>query len=151
MNSIHSLASHCVAVLAFGCLDCSAAQPPAVVSSVPTRGISGGGGSYVPTFNADGRFVIFLSQANNLVTNDSPALVLDLFRYDRMTGQTILVSANVTGVGGGDADSAYASVSDDGLLVAFASAAGDLVSGDTNGIRDLFVRDLEQRTTIRIS
>lgn len=151
MNSTQSLASHCVAFLAFGCLACSAAQPAAIVSSVPTSGISGGGGSYVPTFNADGRFVILLSQANNLVTNDNTAPVLDLLRYDRMNGQTILVSANVTGIGGGDADSAYASVSADGHLVSFASAAGNLVSGDTNSIRDLFVRDLEQRTTIRVS
>ncbi len=151
MNSTHFLASHCVAMIAFGCLACFGAQLPAIVSSVPTPGISGGGGSHVPMFNADGRFVIFLSQANNLVTNDSTAPVLDLFRYDRMTGQTILVSASITGIGGGDADSAYVSVSADGRMVSFASAAGDLVSGDTNGIRDLFVRDLEQRTTVLVN
>ncbi len=151
MKSICSLASRCIAIISFGCLACSGALPPAIITSVPKPGISGGGGSYVPTFNTDGRFVVFLSQANNLVINDSTAPVLDLFRYDRMNEQTILVSANVTGIGGGDADSAYASVSADGRLVSFASAAGNLVSGDTNSIRDLFVRDLELRTTIRVS
>lgn len=126
-------------------------QPLSVVTTTSPVGITGGGGSYVATFNADGRFVIFLSQASNLVTNDSAAPVLDLFRYDRMTGQTILVSANVTGIGGGDADSAYASVSADGRMVSFASAASNLVSGDTNNFRDLFVRDVEQGTTICVS
>jgi Tol biopolymer transport system component len=43
------------------------------------------------------------------------------------------------------------SISADGRFVAFASEAGNLVPGDTNGLGDLFVRDLRAGTTRRVS
>ena len=39
----------------------------------------------------------------------------------------------------------------DGRYVAFTSAANDLVPGDTNGIPDIFVRDLHSNTTTLVS
>lgn len=45
----------------------------------------------------------------------------------------------------------HASISADGRLVAFASAAGDLVDGDRNGLSDVFVRDLDDGVATRVS
>ncbi|MDG2008523.1 MAG: hypothetical protein P8K76_01955 [Candidatus Binatia bacterium] len=42
-------------------------------------------------------------------------------------------------------------LSDDGQLVAFRSAADNLVAGDTNGQVDVFIRDLQAGTTVRVS
>jgi Tol biopolymer transport system component len=50
-----------------------------------------------------------------------------------------------------DADSRAASLSDDGNLVAFASAATNLVASDGNGSTDVFVRDRAAGRTIRVS
>lgn len=48
-------------------------------------------------------------------------------------------------------DSEFASVSDDGNLLAFESEASNLVDGDTNGEADVFVRDRAAGTTRLIS
>ncbi|GAA4108138.1 hypothetical protein GCM10022215_01580 [Nocardioides fonticola] len=61
-----------------------------------------------------------------------------------------LVSATAGG-STGNARSTDASVSRDGRWVAFSSSASDLVSGDTNGVADVFLRDLRTGTTTRIS
>ena len=51
----------------------------------------------------------------------------------------------------GDANSFSPSISDDGRYVAFRSAATNLVAGDTNGVRDVFVRDRDSGVTVRVS
>jgi Tol biopolymer transport system component len=53
----------------------------------------------------------------------------------------------------GDADSGTfgVAISADGRFVAFASAASNLVPGDTNGVSDVFVRDRITGTTERVS
>src|SRR3954454_5995226 len=51
----------------------------------------------------------------------------------------------------GDDGSFDALVSRDGRLVAFESFATNLVAGDTNSARDVFVRDLKAGTTVRAS
>jgi cold shock CspA family protein len=50
-----------------------------------------------------------------------------------------------------NADSYEAAVSDDGSVVAFRSNADNLITGDTNDWTDVFVRDIDAGTTIRIS
>jgi Tol biopolymer transport system component len=111
-------------------------------SAVPQAGISAAGGSFAPSFSADGRFVLFVSQANNLVTNDDLGLGLDVFVSDLQASKIVLVSVSTAGTGGADADAVDPSISADGRFVAFASAAGNLVLGDTNQVSDIFVRDL---------
>jgi hypothetical protein len=72
------------------------------------------------------------------VTGDTNAL-RDVFVYDRQSHLTVRVS--VSGLGAqGDGFSRYPAVSGDGSVVAFDSAATNLVSGDTNGFVDIFVR-----------
>src|SRR6266850_1815044 len=45
----------------------------------------------------------------------------------------------------------YPSISADGRYVVFPSRASNLVSGDTNGLYDIFVRDCQLGTTDRAS
>jgi Tol biopolymer transport system component len=89
-------------------------------------------------YQVDGRNVVFRSQATNLVDNDTN-LVLDVFLHDRLTGITERVSVDPAGVEGNDV-SEYCSVSADGTVIAMRSLASNLVPGDTNGVRDTFVR-----------
>ena len=114
-------------------------------------GLSGAGFSAAPLFTGDGRFVVFLSHANNLVENDDQAFFMDVFVRELETGLTTLVSGNTSGIGGGNADSGAPSASASGRWIAFESAATDLVSGDTNGVSDIFVRDLETGVTVLAS
>ena len=109
--------------------------------------LSAAGGSFAPSFSADGRCVVFLSLANNLVTNDERAPFLNVFIRNRLVRITQLVSVNGSGTGGGNADANFASVSGDGQRVVFASAASNLVNTDTNGLSDIFLRDLAANTT----
>jgi Tol biopolymer transport system component len=96
----------------------------------------------------DGRIVVFDSDASTLVAGDENSS-RDVFAHDRATGTTELVSVGVSGPADGESGSAV--VSGDGRHVAFSSDATDLVVGDTNGSRDVFVRDLWTGVTERVS
>jgi len=100
---------------------------------------NGNEGAFQPvSISADGRFVAFQSLASNLVPNDTNA-TSDIFVHDQATGATTRVSVDASGAEG-NGDSVFASISADGRFVAFGSSASNLVSGDTNGIADVFVR-----------
>jgi Tol biopolymer transport system component len=122
---------------------------PASVSGVWVA--SGSGGSFAPVFSLDGRFVAFVSHANNLVTNDDLGLHLDVFVRDLVEHCTALVSVNSSGVGGGDGNSNLPSVSSDGRFIAFESVASNLAGPDTNRVLDVFVRDMAAGTTRLVS
>lgn len=127
------------------------AEPNGIISTVGLTNLAGGAASFGASFSADGRHVVFLSQANNLVTNDSMTPYLDVFLRDLVASNTTLISVSSSGTGGGNADSAYPSVSSNGQFVAFASAADNLVAGDTNGASDVFVRDVAAQQTSLVS
>jgi Tol biopolymer transport system component len=86
--------------------------------------------------SADGRYVVFASYAS-LVTNDTNG-VTDIYVHDQQTSQTARLSVDINGnqVQG---YSWFPSISADGHYVVFASWAEDLVLGDTNRERDIFV------------
>lgn len=111
-------------------------------------GVPADGSSTESEISGDGRYVVFASEATNLVAGDTNG-VQDVFRHDLVTGETVLVSA----APGGNADGASGSpsVSRDGRFVAFASRATDLVVGDTNGSPDVFLRDMGTGRTTRVS
>ncbi len=122
--------------------------------SVNSSGAQGSGGfltfgSLRPSISADGRYVAFDSDATNLVagdTNDST----DVFVRDRQMGTTERVSIDSIGAEGiGFSESP--SISADGRYVAFHSIASTLVSGDSNGTGDVFVRDRQSSTTELVS
>lgn len=117
--------------------------------SVGPVGYVGYGPSGEPTVNDDGRFIAFSSAADHLVEGDDNGSV-DVFLRDREDGITVLLSQTPDGaVGGGD--STEPSISADARLVAFTSAAPDLIVADDNGRNDVFVRDTITRETIRVS
>jgi Tol biopolymer transport system component len=99
--------------------------------------------------SADGRYVAFHSEATNLVAGDTNGSE-DVFVRDRVTGTTERVSI-ATGGAEGNGHSSAESISADGRFVAFESQASNLVSGDTNGQADIFVRDRQTGTTERVS
>jgi hypothetical protein len=98
--------------------------------------------------NADGRFVAFASLAPDLVTNDTNR-GWDVFVRDLRDRTNILVSTTTNGMAAGH--SRLPRISGDGRYVTFLSGANDLVSGDSNGADDVFVRDLESGTTTLVS
>jgi Tol biopolymer transport system component len=99
--------------------------------------------------SADGSRIVFDSRADNLDPNDANAF-LDVYVRDRLTGQTTLVSANGAGVAG-NGDSADPMISADGNFVAYRSSSTNLVSGDTNGVDDIFVTGRLTGVTERVS
>lgn len=115
--------------------------------SVDSAGVPANAGATNGVLSADGRYVVFQSSATNLVTGASGAQV---YRHDRMTGATVLASVATTGNAGNNV-SRDPSVSADGRYVAFASFASDLVAGDTNGMSDVFVRDMQLGATKLVS
>lgn len=99
--------------------------------------------------SGDGRYVVFMSEARNLVPGDT-GLALDLFVRDRSAGTTERLSV---GMGGAEANgqSNYPTITPDGRYVVFTSFADNLVPGDTNSTGDIFVADRNTGTIRRVS
>ncbi len=117
--------------------------------SVASDGTEGNSSSRGVSISGDGRFVAFTSNATNLVFGDNNSFV-DIFVRDRLLATTQLVSVDSAGLQGDGLCSAP-SISGDGKIVAFASRSTNLVPGDTNGLGDVFVRDLARGLTERVS
>jgi Tol biopolymer transport system component len=124
------------------------------LASVDSAGIQGNGVSNFPSISGDGRYVAFVSDADNLlgVGNDNNVST-DVFVHDRDADgngtydepggiSTVRVSVDLDGVEGND-DSNSPSMSADGKSVTFKSDATNLVAGDTNLAPDIFVDDLQ--------
>jgi Tol biopolymer transport system component len=107
--------------------------------SVGVGGAPANSYSESPAISGDGRFVAFGSEASNLVPWDT-MYSSDVFVRDRRTGKTELVSVAADGAPA-DGWSDSPSISADGRFVAFASGSDNLVPGDTNGRRDVFVAE----------
>jgi len=107
--------------------------------SVGIGGIEANGDSTSPALSGDERFIAFRSRASNLVAGDTNRK-WDVFRHDRLTGVTVLASPGLGGVPA-NGDSAWPAISLDGRFVAFSSLASNLVAGDLNRKRDVFVFD----------
>jgi len=101
------------------------------------------------SMSGEGKLTAFVSHSGLLAGddhNDAP----DVFVFDRASGDVELVSVALTG-GSADGPSFAPAASGDGRYVAFMSSAADIVEGDTNGFTDIFIRDLENGATERIS
>lgn len=108
--------------------------------SVAMDGTPGNSDSGSPALSDDGRFVAFTSFSTDLVPNDTN-LVTDVFLRDRTCAQTIRVSVASDGTPGDD-DSfgpTLSSLTGGFLFVGYSSDAKNLVAGDTNNQRDIFV------------
>jgi Tol biopolymer transport system component len=117
--------------------------------SLTSAGGQSNGTSSNPCISGDGRFVAFQSFASNLVSGDTNA-TSDVFVHDRNTDTIERVSVADDGTQG-DAASSYPSINGDGRYVAFESSAENLVDGDTNGSKDIFVYDRDTSAIERVS
>ena len=106
--------------------------------SISLTGTNGNGSSFTPLLRHDARFVVFASKASDLVPGDSNRAT-DIFVRDRWARVTHALSRNLAGIGTGNRVSSNPILSADGRTVAFQSFASDLVAGDYNDTRDVFV------------
>ena len=119
--------------------------------SVNRDGSDGGNAwSGARAMSPNGRFVLFWSQASNLVTTPDGNASADVFVRDLQAGVTTLVSITSAGTATAEAGATPAAISDNGRYVAFYSYANDLVGGDADST-DVFVRDLQTATTTLVS
>lgn len=106
------------------------------------------------SLSSNGNLLVFSSNAGNLVSNDQN-YHYDVFVKDLSTGTVSLVSASAAGTPNNGSNTTMGSLSSDGRYVAFTSDATNLVTGDTNGKVDLFIKDLVtggiQRVSVEVS
>ena len=116
-----------------------------------SKGLGGqpaNGGSFQAAMSGDGRFVVYGSDATNIVAGNNGKG--GVFLWDRHSGQTVRVDVSTSGQQADDAGF-RPFVSDDGNVVAFGSEATNLVSGVTDGATLVYVRDLKAGTTTLVS
>ena len=118
-----------------------------LVSRAP-GGPAGNGPSTDPALSGPSRRIVFTSAATNLVTDDTNGRT-DVFMRE---GEGPIQRVSLTFDGRqANGESLSADISDNGRFVVFVSDAGNLVPGDTNGVEDVFIRDLAVGTTRRVS
>jgi uncharacterized repeat protein (TIGR01451 family) len=156
-----------VVLIALMALAAAMAQSPSGVLeliSVSSQEVQGNGDSGSAGFldspnsdragvSDDGRFVAFMSLADNLVPEDTN-FAPDVFVRDRLTGTTERVSVTSKGRQGIDDSGVVpdgADISNNGNLVVFASYASNLARGDVNGNADVFIHNRTTRTTELVS
>jgi Tol biopolymer transport system component len=118
--------------------------------SVNASATGGGNRDSFPTgLSTNGQYVLFESAASNLVAGNSNCFS-SVFVRNMANGVTVLASAPVSGtsINGSSRSSVF---TPDGRYVAFVSEASNVVTWDTNGIADVFVRDLQAGTTVLAS
>jgi Tol biopolymer transport system component len=112
-------------------------------------GLFGNGDSDRCTISGNGRYVAFVSQASNLIAGDGNG-VADVFVRDLATGALVRASVDSSGAES-NGGSMAPSISRDGRFLAFTSSATNLVVGDSNGCKDVFLRDLVLGTTMGLT
>ena len=100
-----------------------------------------------PVISADGRYVAFLSLADNIVQNDING-AQDVFVRDLNTDTTVRASVSFNYDEGDRSSGDFGlALSGNGRYLAFSSFATNLVEADTNNTVDIFIRDLVAETT----
>jgi Tol biopolymer transport system component len=118
-------------------------------SATPLTRRGGNAVSGAPEISRDGAFVLFVSLAANLTTNQDTR-VANLYMVNRQTHAVTLISAGTNGAPANDSIEDY-QFSADGRKIVFESRASNLVANDTNNRADIFVRDLDLNQTILVS
>jgi Tol biopolymer transport system component len=108
--------------------------------SVTSKGAQTNGGLGRVTLSGDGRYVVFQSDAWNIVPNDTNG-VTDIFVHDTQTGKTFRVSVSGTGAEA-NGYSGNAMISADSHLVVFESDASNLAGRDKNLTTDIYGRTI---------
>lgn len=111
-------------------------RPPQLVSAAASSALQPSNGASGSPRGSEGlAYLVFDSFASNLVGNDQNDFQ-DVFFLDPVTGLSII---SKSGDQPGNGNSSAPDISADGHWVVFVSAADNLVSGDTNGVEDLFL------------
>ena len=129
--------------------------------SLDASGTRANNSNFRPSISSTGRYVSFESSATNLVSSGTSVGVSHIYVRDRdVSGSgtfdtignisTVLVSQSSGGTAA-NGNSLQSVLSADGRYIAFASDATNLVSSDTNALRDIFLRDRTGGTTTRVS
>jgi hypothetical protein len=119
-----------------------------IVSVGPTPGSVGNFSSTSPVISDDGRYVAFLSVANNLVAGYPTSPTGEqLFVRDMQSGQTFLAShaaLSVSQPGNAPVSTSHPiSMSGDGRLVAWTTTASNyFLAFDNNGVNDVYFFDV---------
>ncbi len=106
--------------------------------SVTSDGLQSNGGSARGSTNDSGRYVVYWSVGSNLVDGDTNGQP-DFFVFDRTTEITTRVNVNASYEQSNGFQNQFASINDDGSLIAYESFGNNLVGGDTNASSDIFV------------
>lgn len=117
-------------------------------ASLASNGSEANSLNQYPVLSDDGRYVAFVSYANNLVPGDTNNIP-DVFVHDRITGTTEIVSIGTDGRQG-TAISNGAAISGDGRYVAF-NTVSKLSDADSSLLISIYVRDRQERTTTYIA
>jgi len=105
----------------------------------------------VRSISDDGRYVVFEGRATNLTATTDTNSANDIFVRDLVALTTKLVSVRTDGASTGNNVSESPRLSTNGLFVVFRSRASNLVTTDTNGFNDIFVRDVVGEKTVLAS
>jgi Tol biopolymer transport system component len=105
-----------------------------------------------PIITPNGRYVVFSSQATDIVAGDANGINgWDVFVYDTKVRTISCASVEPAGTMPAAGQSYQPSLSPNGRFVVFASWSPTLVAGDTNSSQDIFVRDMKKGLTERVS
>ncbi len=118
--------------------------------SVATDGTQANMLTWLNIISGNGRYVLFYTGADNLVAGDTNSS-FDVFVHDRVTGVTERVNVASDGSQAVGGSSWARNISADGRFVTFTSDSRNLVSDDSNWVRDLFIHDRELGTTERVN
>lgn len=116
--------------------------------SASAAGVPGNRDSSYPSVSRDGRFVVFESEASNLVADDGNRTMSDVFLFDREAGTLTLISRSSPG-SMANGPSGLPVVSADGRWVAYMSAADNLTADDAGFEFDIFLYDRLGRENLR--
>src|SRR3954469_23258093 len=117
---------------------------------VPAGAVSSDGNGQNPKISADGRYVVFDSDATDLPGGGLNGRTIDVFRKDMATGEVVLVSQGRDG-SGANGDSTADSITVDGSGVVYTSNASNLVLDDANGTSDVFAKNLANGAIVKVS
>ena len=106
--------------------------------SVSSDGLESSGGSARPSTNDSGRYVLYWSVGANLVDGDTNGQP-DFFLFDRTTEITTRVNVNASYEQSNGFQNQFASINDDGFVIAYESFGSNLIGTDTNASSDVFV------------
>ncbi len=117
--------------------------PSTIQASLANDGSQGNGASGSPGLSPDGRYVVFISEATNLVANDNipfPNIFLrdTCFGATGCTPSTVLISVSLSGALENNGSTAPM-LNGDARYAVFVSNASNLAPGDTNQVLDVFV------------